>query len=303
MRVEIRRLRYFVRVVDLKSLSRAADEMNLAQPALGMQIRKLEDELQTHLLVRHSRGVEPTEAGQLLRQYANDILQRIEDAKQAVRELSGPLRGSVRLATTPSTPPYVTIGLIQLSAVQLPNIKIKFQEAMNATMLDWVRAEEVDFGLAHLSDVRLDGLIVEPLVQESAVFVQAADRPLPPTISLSEVCCHPLVMPARPHHLRELLHSTAEQAGHEPDVAFEIGSIGTIMELVERNIACTVLPRGAVQRYLNDGRVVARTVTDPGLRLTVSLVRSRRRALTRAQVTLRGLISDLVASEPARGDA
>ncbi len=292
-----------MRVVDLKSLSRAADEMNLAQPALGMQIRKLEDELHTPLLIRHSRGVEPTEAGQLLRQHAEDILQRLEHAKQAVQELSGPLRGSVRLATTPSTPPHVTIGLIQLSAVQLPNIKIEFQEAMNATMLDWVRSEKVDFGLAHLADVRLDGLIVEPLAQESAVFVQAAtDSPLQATISLSEVCAHPLVMPARPHHLRELLQTTAEQAGLEPEIAFEIGSIATIMELVERNIACTVLPRGAVARCLQDGRVVARTIIDPGLRLTVSLVRSRRRALSRAQVTLRGLISDLVASDPPEGD-
>ena len=87
--MEIRQLRYFVKVIELKSVSCAAEVLHIAQPALGLQVRKLEDELHTQLLIRHSRGVEPTPAGKLLRERANAILAQIEETKQAIRDFSG----------------------------------------------------------------------------------------------------------------------------------------------------------------------------------------------------------------------
>lgn len=64
--MDVRQLRYFVEVVEAKSFTRAAERIHIAQPALGFQVRKLEDELGVKLLHRHSRGVDPTEAGQAL---------------------------------------------------------------------------------------------------------------------------------------------------------------------------------------------------------------------------------------------
>jgi LysR family nitrogen assimilation transcriptional regulator len=177
-------------------------------------------------------------------------------------------------------------------------MRIEVQEAMNASMLEWVRTERVDFGLAHLSDVRIDDLLVDPLAQEGAVFVQRAeDRPRLDTIMLADVCTHPLVMPARPHHLRELLQTSAEQGGLHLDIRYEIASLSTIIEIVERGIACTVLPYGAVVRYFDKSRITVRRIVDPELRLIVSLIRSRRRALSQAQVTLRGILADRLADE------
>ena len=91
--MDVRQLRYFVSVIELRSFSRAAEVLHVAQPALGLQIRKLEDELHTQLLVRHSRGVEPTPAGNLLRERALTILAEMEETKQALRDFSGPPRG------------------------------------------------------------------------------------------------------------------------------------------------------------------------------------------------------------------
>jgi LysR family transcriptional regulator, nitrogen assimilation regulatory protein len=152
--MEIRQLRYFVKVIELKSVSRAAEVLHIAQPALGLQVRKLEDELHTQLLIRHSRGVEPTPAGKLLRERANAILAQIEETKQAVRDFSGSPPRLINIAMTPSTHPRIPIELIRRSAIALPNIQIEVQEAMHATMLDWVRAERVDFGLVYMAHER-----------------------------------------------------------------------------------------------------------------------------------------------------
>ncbi|HTI88742.1 MAG TPA: LysR family transcriptional regulator, partial [Alphaproteobacteria bacterium] len=76
----LRQLHYFLRILELKSFSKAAANLHIAQPALGLQIRKLEDELGVPLLNRHSRGVTPTEAGLILREHAQTVLRQVERA-------------------------------------------------------------------------------------------------------------------------------------------------------------------------------------------------------------------------------
>ena len=296
--MEIRQLRYFVKVIELKSVSRAAEVLHIAQPALGLQVRKLEDELHTQLLIRHSRGVEPTPAGKLLRERANAILAQIEETKQAVRDFSGSPPRLINIAMTPSTHPRIPIELIRRSAIALPNIQIEVQEAMHGTMLDWVRAERVDFGLVYMAHERPDDIRIEDLTRENVVFVQApGEKPGAKTIPFAEVCQHPLVMPGLPHYLRNALHATAQREGLEVEIKYEIASIGTILEMVERGIACSVLPFGAVARHLADGRIAARTIVDPELNITMSLLHSPRRALSKAHVMLRALLTEILANE------
>ena len=100
--MDVRQLRYFVEVVQAKSFTKAAERVRVAQPALGFQVRKLEEELGSKLLVRHSRGVRTTEAGDALLKHAHAILRQIELAKQEVIDLAGPPRGPLALGVTPT---------------------------------------------------------------------------------------------------------------------------------------------------------------------------------------------------------
>ncbi|MPZ56038.1 MAG: LysR family transcriptional regulator [Rhizobiales bacterium] len=86
--MDIRQLRYLKCIVESKSFSRAAQVLHIAQPALSLHVRKLEDELQTKLLVRHSRGIEPTAAGELLLQQANRIMEEVQRTKDLFRARS-----------------------------------------------------------------------------------------------------------------------------------------------------------------------------------------------------------------------
>ena len=83
--MDIRQLRYFVSAVDVGSVTNAAHQLNISQPALGLQIRKLEDELGSPLLTRHSRGVSLTPAGEKLYEHATLILRQTERATQRTR--------------------------------------------------------------------------------------------------------------------------------------------------------------------------------------------------------------------------
>src|SRR5262245_36368764 len=86
--INFRQLTYFRKVVDLGNMTAAAEMLNVAQPALGSQIRQLEGELGVELLVRHSRGITPTPAGELLYNHARHILDDVDQAAREVRALS-----------------------------------------------------------------------------------------------------------------------------------------------------------------------------------------------------------------------
>ena len=96
------------------------------------------------------------------------------------------------------------------------------------------------------------------------------------------------------------MQALAGQAGLELPVRYEIGAIGTIVEMVEQNIACAVLPHGAVVRHVNDGRVVARRIVEPEVLMTMALVRPAKRPLSKAHVLLRGLLTEIIADERSR---
>lgn len=299
--MDVRQLRNFVKIVELGSFSRAAEVLRIAQPALGMQIRKLEDELHTQLLARHSRGVAATPAGRLLKERAIAIIEQMQEAKQAVRDFEGPPSGTVKLGITPSTRASIPVQLVQRCDADFQTIRVEVQEAMTATLLDWVRDERVDLGLLYTCSGTPEHVLSETLLRENAVFLQGTP-PLEarPSITLAEVCQHRLVMPAHPHHLRQHVQSLAGQAGLELSVRYEIGAIGTILEMVEQDIACAVLPFSAVDRQVAEGRVVARVIVEPEVLLTMALVRSPRRPLSKTQVVLRGLVTGIVTQEQTR---
>src|SRR5690348_13499350 len=122
--MDLRQLKYFVRVVELKSFTKAAEQLHIAQPSLGLQIRKLEDELETKLLERHSRGIEPTEAGLLLFQEANELLERAARTKQRILDMKGPPRGKVVLGMTPTVNALLSAELVRACHSELPQVAL-----------------------------------------------------------------------------------------------------------------------------------------------------------------------------------
>ena len=105
--MNLRRLKYFVKIVDIGSLTQAAEVLHIAQPALSQQVATLEGEMDQQLLIRTKRGVTPTEAGKILYTHARTILRQCEQAQLAVNNVGQTLRGQVSMAwrRAPRPPP------------------------------------------------------------------------------------------------------------------------------------------------------------------------------------------------------
>ena len=109
--MDLKQLEYFVRVAELGSFTRAAQALNIAQPALSRQVRLLEVELRQNLLVRNGRGATPTQAGQLLMEHGRGILHQVERAREELGRVRSGLSGRVALGLPPSVARVLTVPI------------------------------------------------------------------------------------------------------------------------------------------------------------------------------------------------
>ncbi|WP_020672256.1 LysR family transcriptional regulator [Amycolatopsis nigrescens] len=146
--MELRRLRYFTAVFAEGSLSRAAEQLRISQPALTRQIRQLEHELGVAVFERVPTGVRPTPAGAALNEHAQLVL-RLADASREVARSAGPAREIVRIGLAPGVPTGWLHRVLGAVRERAPHADIAFTDASSTDQLRMIREGRLDLGLAH----------------------------------------------------------------------------------------------------------------------------------------------------------
>lgn len=179
--MELRQLRYFVRVVEQGSMSRAALDLDVVQSALSQQITRLESELATRLLQRTPRGVTPTEAGLAFFREAQLTLRHADQAVRAAQQAR--LSGTVTVGLAPTTSGVLGLPLMQAMRTRYPDVRLHMVESMSGHLTAMLHARELD--LAVLFDTRLHQAQqatgarrwdMAPLLEEDLFLICARDR-------------------------------------------------------------------------------------------------------------------------------
>jgi LysR family transcriptional regulator, nitrogen assimilation regulatory protein len=293
----IRQLRYFLRIIELKSFSKAAAYLHVAQPALGLQIRKLEEELGVKLLNRHSRGITPTEAGLLLREHANIILRQIERAKLSLTDLSGPPRGKIAVGVTPTLNLILAAQLVERCIRDYPSVSLSIVGGMSEDLMKWIESDRLDLAFSY-NPSAVQGLMCEPLLIEDLCLISPGSTPgarsNEESASLDEVADLPLILPSMSSGLRSLVEEAANERGIKINTLLEIDSVTATKELVTKGVGHGILPLGAVKREVDDGRIIARRFTDPTLSREMYLVYSAKRPSSNATAAIREIMHAVV---------
>lgn len=290
----IRQLQYFLRIVELRSFSKAAAYLHVAQPALGLQIRKLEEELGVKLLNRHSRGVIPTEAGLLLREHAQIILRQMERAKLSVTDLAGPPRGKIAVGLTPTLNLILATQLVERCRRDYPNVALAIVDAMSEDLMEWVENDRIDLAFSY-NPAAAQGLVCEPLVIEDLCLVgPGGESDRSPTVTLPEIADLPMILPGGSSGLRSLVEEAAHARGFDLNVVLEIDSVTAMKELVAKSVGYVILPLGSVKREVDESRLSARRFERPALSRTMYLVYSAKRPASKATAAVRELMRDVI---------
>ena len=297
--MELRQFKYYLAIVDIGSLSRAAQHLYVAQSALSRQIAELESELGVQLLLRSRTGVTMTDAGKVFYEYAQGITKQVGDAQSAVRLSAESVTGSVVVALPQSTTAMLALPLLRAAAARYPDITLHLNEELTGNMTDQLLRGRVDIALFADTMPRED-VAFTPLLEEDFVILHAAYDPLAPPsgpVSAAQAAARPMVMAGRAHgHCTRLIVEAAFEAAGvvPPAVVTEVNSVRIVKIAVEAGVAPTVLTLGMAQREVEDGRLVANLIDCPGMLRTLGLCVSVHLPATNAKRAVCTLISDVV---------
>lgn len=277
--VQLRHLRCLVAVAQERHLARAAERLALSQPAVSKTLSELEAIVGTRLVERSKagrRGVQGlTVAGEQLLAHALRVLEALDASAQAVAPAAGGRIERLRIGALPSVAPaLLPVALARLRDSR-PSVQIVVKSAANPTLLDELRAGELDLVVGRMSDPRLmGGLSFELLYTEPLVFAVRAGHPLAlKAASVQAVLAYPLVVYGEgtiPRHNTESFLSARGLV--LPANALQTLDVAVARALVAVSDAVWITPLGAARGELADGRLVRLRIETTGTEEPVGLL-------------------------------
>lgn len=246
--MELRQLRYFVRVVEAGSIGRAAMSIGMVTSALSQQISRLEGELSTRLLQRSASGVVPTDAGLAFFRQAQLALRHADDAVQAAQQAR--LAGHVSVGLPSTTAAVLGAPFLQAMNERYPDIRLHLVEALSGHLTDMLNGRLLDLAIVfHAESARRWSVM--PLLDEPLFLFARPGMPGVPsggTTRLEAIADLPLVLPSGRHGLRALVNNAFLQLGRTPRVVAEVDGLSLLMDVVQQGGAATIQPSSATAR-------------------------------------------------------
>jgi len=273
--INFRQLNYFVKVVEAGNMTAAAQRLGLAQPALGAQIRHLEEELGVKLLLRHSRGVAPTQAGRLLHARALAILAQVDRARIDLRAMGVREQDHLLLGVNPSMVLMLGPDLLIDARREMPDVAVSLVEERTPVLLDALDRGQVNMSFLYNLDDR-PGLERRALAEEDLLLVTAPPpSPRADVISFAEALEHNLVIAGARGVIRRIVESEARRLSLSVKLAWEVHSVSSMKAMIARGEAASIMPYSLAAEELRAGTLFARRIDRPALTRTLYLVRQQ----------------------------
>ncbi|MDM5277726.1 LysR family transcriptional regulator [Paenibacillus silvae] len=237
--MELLQLKYFQTVAYTEHISKAAAQLNIAQPSLSLTIKRLEDEMGTPLFHRKGRNIELNAAGKILLMHVNRIFVELENARLAIKEKHAELSSLIRIAISNSR---FLSGLISEYIEVCPSAQLHQGVASRSDIVTQLKKGDIDLGITGhpIVDEEIESVV---LVEEHIVLVLPSTHPYSgeQEISLHAVANEPFLALANNDEYHRFTTMLCEKAGFVPHLAFEVDS-HTLVEIIRLDRGVALLP-------------------------------------------------------------
>lgn len=297
--MDTRRLESFVKIVDVGSITKAADILHIAQPALSAQISALESQYKQKLLIRSKQGVAPTEAGRALYQQAQIILRQVELAQAAVRVSGRAPAGRVSVGLAPLTSgSALALPLLREVKRRYPDIVLYINQHFGGVLSEAIMTGRMDMAYIYDSGprrgVELDPVLTEELMIVSGPGTDIGD-PQTGAVPLAELAEVPLLMPSQIHTLRQVMDARFGDLSIQPRIAAELDSMVIMIQAVRAGLGTAVMPLSA-QRSFDMTGLTVRRIVKPEIHLTVSICTSEHQPMSEPALAVHQILIELIES-------
>lgn len=252
--MELRQLKYFVKVAETLNFSEAAKTLCVTQSTLSQQVKQLEQEMGSQLLVRTSHSVGLTEAGQELLPYARETLRSAEQCVERIHDLNSLATGTLNIGVTYSFSPILTETLITFMKLY-PRIKLNIYYKPMAELMEMLREREVDFLLAFRPTHPVEGVESHILFQNNLAVIVGTHHPLASrkSVTIDDLKRFDLALPARGLQARNAFEAiVAPYIRLTPRI--ELNEVNILLKLIRQSMLVTILAEATIH---NETGVVA----------------------------------------------
>jgi DNA-binding transcriptional LysR family regulator len=301
--MDFRQIQYFLCLAQERNVTRAARRLNIVQPALSMQIAKLEASFGKQLFFRTPQGVLLTPAGEELERLVAPIVRDVDRAREQMARLDGKIAGRVSIGMVNSAAQSILPISTRRIATTYPDIELSVCEGYSETMREWVLAGQLD--LAIVNARQRGGLPpMQHILEEEMMLAHNASTAsnLPKSVSFTAVRKLELVIPSRRHGLRRIIDDAAANAGLTLSPRLEIDTLPAICDVVASTNMVTILPGIALRGALEAGSIRAHRLR-PALTRSIAWINNPRRVASAAMKAAVEIISEDLRSAASAADA
>jgi DNA-binding transcriptional LysR family regulator len=279
MNIDVRQLRAFVTVAESGSFTRAAGSLNLSQPALTVQIRKLEEGLGLRLFDRNTRSVALTRSGRELLPALGRILRELDGVVAETRQLSTMQRGIVRLAVLPSFASGVLPEIIADFRRRHAGIGFSIRDVIASRVAELVATGEVDLGLTGGAVLGPDlEILLRGTDRMHAVYPEGHALARRSAIGIAELARHPLVLMDQATSVRQVVDAAFAAARVVPLVGAEVTYMASAVGMVRAGLGVAILPGSAMEVRAERG-LRSQRIEGEGFARPIAVVKRRGRTL------------------------
>lgn len=248
--MELRQLYYFVKVAKREHVTRAAEELHVAQSAVSRQIRLLEEELGVKLFIPRGRNLQLTPVGKQFLKRAEAIIEDLERAVAEVHEMTDPEHGEVRLGFPHSLGTSLVPKVVAQFRRTHPGVRFKFRQGKYASLIRDILSGEIDLAFISPLPEKEDQLIGQQVLREKLHAVLPGNHPLAGerVIDLSQLKDEPFILFREGYSLRPIVWKACLEAGFAPNIAFEGEETDTIRGFVAAGLGVSLLPEMALEQ-------------------------------------------------------
>ncbi|MBQ8573914.1 MAG: LysR family transcriptional regulator [Bacteroidales bacterium] len=248
--MELRQLKYFVKVAELLSFSKAAKALFITQSTLSQQIKQLEDELDMALFFRNNHKVSLTEAGETFLEGAKKTLAEADDNKAKIMDLAQGHRGVLNIGVTYSFGSILTESVLAFKK-EYPDVTLNICYKNVMELMELVSDGELDFALSFRSSEKYDNVESHILFDNKLSIIVREDHPLTrkEVVRLADLEEYDLVLPSIGLQARSTFDSIIAERNLNLKVAMEANEVNTILNLLRRSNYVTVLSETVILEH------------------------------------------------------
>jgi len=239
--VDLRKLEIFICVAEQQSFSQAAKKLHMAQPAVSIAVRKLEEELGTTLLERDNKAIRLTSEGQTAMAQAKQILMQVGELKDSMSELNGLLKGELNIACPSMLATYYFPDLLEQFLSRQTGLTASIIQAGTKRIESMLLQDEVELGVISLQGSH-DGLEIIPLIKDEIVLCVGSDHEFNQhkRIHIDTLNQLPMVLYQQDYFIRQMLDQACAEHSVLPDIRMQTNFLPLLTRMVKNGMGASV---------------------------------------------------------------